>query len=33
MHVALENKKKVTTESPRSAFKRKNIVEKGGASR
>jgi hypothetical protein len=28
----LENKKKATTDSPRSVFKRKNKVEEGGAS-
>jgi hypothetical protein len=33
MHVTLENKKKVTAKSPRSAFKRENIAEKGGASK
>jgi hypothetical protein len=27
MHVALENRKKVATKSPRSVFKRKNKVE------
>jgi hypothetical protein len=27
----LENRKKVTTDSPRSVFKRKNKVEEGGA--
>ncbi len=28
----MENRKKVTTDSPRSVFKRKNKVEEGGAS-
>jgi hypothetical protein len=32
MEITLENKKKVTTYSPRSALKRKNKIEEGGAS-
>ncbi len=32
MQRTMENKKKTTTNSPRSAFKRKNNVEEGGAS-
>jgi len=32
MNTTLENKKKVASNSPRSAFKRKNRVEEGGAS-
>ncbi len=32
MQTTLENRKKATTNSPRSAFKRKNKVEEGGAS-
>jgi len=32
MKTTLENMKKVTTNFPKSAFKRKNIVEEGGAS-
>jgi hypothetical protein len=31
MQITLENKKKTTTESPRSVIKRKNKVEEGGA--
>jgi len=30
VQTTLENKKKTTTNSPRSAFKRKNKVEEGG---
>jgi hypothetical protein len=32
MQITLENRKKVATNSPRSAFKRKNIVKEEGAS-
>jgi len=32
MKTTLENRKKVTTNSSRSVFKRKNKVEKGGTS-
>jgi hypothetical protein len=32
MHITLKNRKKATVESPRSAFKRKNKVQKGGTS-
>ncbi len=32
MYTTLENRKKVVVNFPRSAFKRKNKVEKGGAS-
>jgi hypothetical protein len=32
MQATLENKRKTTLEFPRSALKRKNRVEKGGAS-
>jgi hypothetical protein len=32
MWTSLENRKKVVTHSPKSAFKRKNKVEEGGAS-
>jgi hypothetical protein len=32
MQITLENRKKAATNSPRSAFKRKNKVEKRGSS-
>jgi hypothetical protein len=32
MHIALENRKKATTNSPRSVIKKKNKVEEGRAS-
>jgi hypothetical protein len=31
MSIALENRKKIVADSPRSALKRKNKVEEGGA--
>jgi hypothetical protein len=33
LHVALENRKIITTKSPRNVLKRKNIIEEGGASK